>query len=77
MTEEIAYGELIAACKVEIFTDWLNDFLWHWQDSPILPDDAARAIMGVLLQYQKHDGQDSQQFLPDQEALLLSLKNKK
>lgn len=53
--------------------DWLSAFLWHWQDSPILPEDAAVAIMGVLRKYLSIDEQTSPCQLPDQEVLLKGL----
>ena len=34
--------------EVTPLTDWLCDFLWHWQQSGVLHKDAAEAIISVL-----------------------------
>ncbi len=50
--------------------EWLQNFLWHWQDSEVLTCEAAGAILRNL---QQASEQKQSYRLPDPESLLKTL----
>ena len=50
--------------------EWLQSFLWHWQDSGVLTDEAAEVILCNL--QQAFERKQSYRF-PDPESLLKTL----
>ena len=52
--------------------EWLQSFLWHWQDSGVLTDEAAEIILCNL--QQASEQKQSYRF-PDPESLLKTLES--
>ncbi len=55
--------------------DWVGDFLWHWQQSGVLAEDAARVLISQLLPRLNAE-QNALRLLPKARALIQEIENR-